>query len=125
MDNPHEEEESPHEEEESKEMPPWMIERMKKIQEEEEREKQEFEAMKAKAEKEREEFYKNLKAEQDAKKSQLTKTYVPEKKIDDDDLIGGWQEVLEIAKPIRKDVPAKQSKMVKNLFFNLKTQDAE
>lgn len=106
---------------EVKEMPPWMIARMKQIQEQEEREKREFEEMKAKAERDREAFYKNLKSEQEAKKSNLTKANSQNEKVDDDDVVGGWKEVMKIAEPIRKDVPAKQAKMVKSLYFNLKT----
>ena len=111
-------------EEEKHELAPWEIERLKRIQEEDEREKRELEEMKLKAQKQREDFFKKLKQEQEKRKESLQKVQnLPDNNEEDEnDVISGWSEVMEIAKPDKSKLKSKEMKNVKNLYIDLKTK---
>ena len=93
----------------------WEIERLKKIEELEKLEEKKLDLMLKEAETQKKNFFENLEIE---KKKKIEK--LKEKNILNNNELKEWEDVINIVKPIRKNIPQKEIKQIKSLYDKLK-----
>lgn len=99
----------------------WEHEVSEKLTQAEIEERREQEEMQRRAEQMKQEFYKKLEAERAAKLNNLKNKPPPRVlQSDQDDVAGGWKQVMDVVRPIRPNIDEKEMKKVKGLYFQMK-----
>jgi hypothetical protein len=100
----------------------WDREQAERMQAQQDQEEREAEEMAARAAAARADFFRRIEAERDAKRRAVPPSPSPAEgpRADRDELVGGWQRVMDFVGTRRDKVPAEKAKQFQKLYFSLK-----